>query len=189
MRIEKLELNKVKVTLFSDDLRMFNIDVKKIMPDSPEVYEFLGEIMKKVRIETNFNPYDGQVVVEATPVDDGLILMVSKTEKVHRKIDPKKIKSIRAVKKMPKESIYEVQDFDEACKLIENCMDFIDGTTVLYNMNDKFYFVFAKENLRIREFAKKLDSGYIFANVLKEHGKAVAKGEELLRIAEFLKSE
>ena len=78
MKIEKIEANKIKVSLSELDLIDMNINVKSLTPDSPRLHNFLYEIMEKVKAETGFNPYSGQVVVEATPHDDGITLTVTK---------------------------------------------------------------------------------------------------------------
>lgn len=63
MRIEKLNKDKIKVTLTTAELINLDIDVKRLSPDSKELHTFLFHIMETIREETGFNPYNGQVVV------------------------------------------------------------------------------------------------------------------------------
>ncbi len=195
MRIEKLEINKIKVTLFEEDLQMFNINISNIKPNSPEIYSFLCEIMKKVKTQTNFNPYEGQVIVEATPKNDRLVLTVYKNDNdLHKKkINPKNIKHIRAVKKSTDEKcvVFESDSFEDMCRLLKNCAGSINEKTALYKKGKIFYLVTFEQNpdLRMREFAHIVKCGKKYELFLKEHGSLVARGEKLLNIVKFLKSE
>ena len=63
VQIEKENSNKIKVTLQPLDLREMNISIENLKPNSPQLNRFLYEIMEKVREETGFNPYNGQIVV------------------------------------------------------------------------------------------------------------------------------
>ncbi|MGN0107001.1 MAG: adaptor protein MecA, partial [Hominilimicola sp.] len=49
MRIEKLNNDKIKVTLTASDLINLNIDVKQLEPDSQELHTFLFHIMETIR--------------------------------------------------------------------------------------------------------------------------------------------
>ncbi len=56
MRIEKLNKDKIKVTLTTAELINLDIDVKRLSPDSKELHTFLFHIMETIREETGFNP-------------------------------------------------------------------------------------------------------------------------------------
>ena len=60
MRIEKLNKDKIKVTLTTAELINLDIDVKRLSPDSKELHTFLFHIMETIREETGFNPYNGR---------------------------------------------------------------------------------------------------------------------------------
>lgn len=188
MRIEKIELNKIKITLLCEDLQMYNINVKKINPDSPELHTFLCEMMKIVRSETNFNPYEGQVVVEATPSGDGLVLMLSKLGEIQAK---PRIRRIRAYKKAPeqKEYICIFLNFGMLGEYFKICTH-LSGAS-LYEMNEKFYLIFSSDSpdSRLREFGRLKQSSEISKSYLAEHGKHIAKGKNLDNIINFFKGE
>lgn len=195
MRIEKIESNKIKVTLFLEDLEMFNINVKKMKPNSPELHSFLCEVLKKVRAETNFDPYDGQVVVEATPNGDGLVLLVSKlmAPAVHKeKPDLKKIKQVRAVKKTQNNCrfICCFDEFEALCDFLKSGPLFLKSS-VLYKAFNKFFLAYSavKPDMRLREFARVIKNGEMIEAYLKEHGEVVAKADGLYHIAAFLQNE
>ena len=56
MRIEKLNKDKIKVTLTTAELINLDIDVKRLSPDSKELHTFLFHIMETIREETGFTP-------------------------------------------------------------------------------------------------------------------------------------
>ena len=190
MKIEKVESDKIKVTVFPEDLEMFNLNIKKINPDSPELRIFLCEIMKKVQVETNFDPFDGQVIVEATPCGNELILMVSKLAE-KKKFDRSRIKNVRAVKKMPEKYIYKFENFDAVCSCIKNIYLQNYEISELYSMDDSFYLAFDsdKSNISIGEYAKLCRKGEVCYSYLAEYGELIATGKKLLNIADFLRNE
>lgn len=94
MRIEKLNKDKIKVTLTTAELINLDIDVKRLSPDSKELHTFLFHIMETIREETGFNPYNGQVVVEATPSQDGISILVKRLNKGIKKITEEQFKKV-----------------------------------------------------------------------------------------------
>ena len=114
MRIEKLNKDKIKVTLTTAELINLDIDVKRLSPDSKELHTFLFHIMETIREETGFNPYNGQVVVEATPSQDGISILVKRLNKGIKKITEEQFKKVVSVKPKKKEpermSIYPLQN-------------------------------------------------------------------------------
>ena len=103
MRIEKLNKDKIKVTLTTAELINLDIDVKRLSPDSKELHTFLFHIMETIREETGFNPYNGQVVVEATPSQDGISILVKRLNKGIKKITEEQFKKVVSVKPKKKE--------------------------------------------------------------------------------------
>ena len=86
MRIEKLNNDKVVVTLTTADLTTLDIDIKQLSPNSKELHTFLFHIMETIHKETGFNPYSGQVVVEATPSSEGITILVSRLNTAAKKV-------------------------------------------------------------------------------------------------------
>lgn len=50
--------------------------------------------METIREETGFNPYNGQVVVEATPSQDGISILVKRLNKGIKKITEEQFKKV-----------------------------------------------------------------------------------------------
>lgn len=84
MRIKKISQNEVTVYLSEQELGGYDIKPGEKIPESAALHRFLFELMDTVYIETGFNPYGGQVVVEATPMQNGMSLTISKICKTRR---------------------------------------------------------------------------------------------------------
>lgn len=185
MRIEKLELNKIKITLHIEDLKMYNINARKITPDSPELHTFLCEIMKIVQSETNFNPFDGQVVVEATPDGDGLILMLSKIP-----AQKPRVSRLKAIKKAPdkKNYVYIFSELGQLEIFFKAFPDFDTSKAKLYSINDLYCIVSEVYDRRFAEFCD-IQKKNIHISFVEEHGKLIAQGEALAETASFFRGE
>lgn len=186
MKIEKIYENKVKVTLFSDDLKMYNITLQNIKSNSPQLHSLINEIMRRVSSQTNFNPYSGQVVVEATPFDDGIQMIVSKPFKKVR---------VRAVFKSKKEMavpgiVCEFESFDNFSEMIKNCPNTIKYDDAFYKLNKKYYLVRSGEDNdeRLKEYSYVFSALDEDASFIKEHGHLIATGEKLINISNFILS-
>ena len=185
MKIEKIEANKIKVSLSALDLIDMNINVKSLTPDSPRLHNFLYEIMEKVKAETGFNPYSGQVVVEATPHDDGITLTVTKLVLDEVPVKKRRPKNIRVSShKVASKLTYSFSSFEDVCNLflINNAEDFSSGK--LYEYLENFYMVIPKnDSLQIHEFGDCCGKLSLSETFLAEHGKLHAKGESLVNMA------
>lgn len=197
MRIEKLNNDKIKVTLTTSDLINLDIDVKQLAPDSKELHTFLFHIMETIREETGFNPYNGQVVVEATPSRDGISILVSRLNANSRRITRQQFEnasSIRAkTKKSAKAEIFYFNSFDDLCSALKELEynSLISGS--LYQLNNTYCFTINNESCHekclsvMAEFSAG-KSGYpLQMTYIKEHGHLIAKGIELFEMTEKIK--
>lgn len=185
MKIEKLDFNKLKITLYVEDLQMYNINIKKLTPDSPELHTFLCEMMKLVNSQTSFNPFEGQVIVEAAPSGDTLVLMLSKLD-----TPLPQIKRIKAVKKKSREYICTFADFDTLGEFFRVCGDFFRNAA-LYKSGVQYFLLCNAERIPpyAKEFCSVRSSSGVGRHYLDEHGKFIADGNELENIINFFKGE
>ena len=181
LKIEKIEMNKIKVTLSALDLIDMNISVKSLTPDSP----VLHGLMEMVKAETGFNPYSGQVMVEATPSDDGIILMVTKISEEKKK----KPKNIRVAGHRSASKItYRFRHFENICRLFEISEPKKFENASLYEYMDNFYIVIPKDRVAgMSEFGDARGNVTLSESFLDEHGKLHAKGKKLVSMAEGVK--
>ena len=194
MRIEKLEMNKIKVTVFPVDLMDMNVSISNLKPDSPQLHNFLFEIMEKVKEETGFNPYAGQIMVEASPVGDCIELVVTKINN-NQKEEPKKVtRKVKAVLKNKeiKKEVYFFNTFDDLCEALKELENESLLNAECYEIEKKYALSIkiksATEENILREFCCSMDNKKLSSVFLSEHAKKIASGESLAKMAEGIKS-
>lgn len=197
MRIEKLDSGKIKVTLTAADLDSLDIDINHLAPDSRELHNFLFNIMETIKEETGFNPYTGQVVVEATASANGISLLVSKVNVKNNKVTKTqfdKATAINAKLKNPSETeIFYFDNFDDLCFALKevNIKSLMAGS--LYRLNNTYCFTIINKfehSLCINimsEFSAKKSAYPLQISYIREHGKPVAKGNELVNMVENIR--
>ncbi len=189
VRIEKLELNKIKVTVYPVDLNDMNINIKALKPDSPQLHSFLFKIMEKVKRETGFNPYSGQIMVEALPVGDCMELIVTKICEKKNNIQKPALKKVHATLKNKKLSniIYLFSDFENMCKALIILSDNTLINSSCYKIEDNHVIaasgISLNEHILLKEFVNDYDNTKLSARFLEEHGELIAEKEHLLSMA------
>lgn len=197
MRIEKLNKDKIKVTLTTAELINLDIDVKRLSPDSKELHTFLFHIMETIREETGFNPYNGQVVVEATPSQDGISILVKRLNKGIKKITEEQFKKVVSVKPKKKElgteCVFYFETFNDMCGAISEMDKSILSKASLFKLNKTYCILIRNdnENMRginvIREFTERMSIYPLQNEYIKEYALLVAKGQKLVEMAENVK--
>ena len=197
VRIERLNNDKIKVTLTMADLISFDVDIAELSPNSKALHNFLFQIMETIRIETGFNPYNGQVVVEATPSNDGMSIVVSRVKGANTKITRSDIKrgiTVRAKQKKNVDiEIYYFEVFDDLCGALTELSQtaLIKGS--LYKLNETFCYILrgiaeeAKSRAILSEFSSKKSKYPLQLTYITEHGSLVAEYENLVNMAENIK--
>ncbi len=193
MRIERIADNRIKVTLTSADLIHLDINIERLTPDSKELHTFLFNIMETIREETDFNPYSGQVVVEATPLHDGISIIVSKlVEKACMTREQfKKIKSIKPKEKQRKSlvEIFYFDDFEALCSALSS-LDAADLSQAgLYRQENSYCIIIksseasSRGSYILREFARRILPKSVREEHIIEHWELVAENDELIKMA------
>lgn len=190
MRIERLEGNrKIRVLLSKDDLDEMNINIKTITPDSPDLHRFLFRIMEYIKRETGFVAEHGQVMVEASPQQDGVILTVTRIEQT-RETGKRRLRTVRAKSKavIPELYICRFYDFDAMCKYfsVADLSDEFCGK--LFEYDGAFYLCSGMYPKYITEFAELTERGKSAELFLFEQAKLVAEGEELNKMIKNIKN-
>lgn len=189
MKIEKLEFNKIKVTVYPVDLIDMNIKPENLRPDSPQLHSFLSSIMEKIKQETGFNPYSKRTMVEASPLGDCIVLTV--TTLGERNIPNKTTvkKGIKAVlkNKKDKNNVFIFDNFDNMCSAIIRFGDSSLSSGTLYKIEKSYALSFSRiedsEKVLMREFALMNDKSPLACDFLNEHAEIIARGDKLLSLA------
>lgn len=189
MKIEKLEFNKIKVTVYPVDLIDMNIKPENLRPDSPQLHGFLSSIMEKIKQETGFNPYSKRTVVEASPLGDCIVLTVTTLGEKSVPIKTTAKKSIKAVlkNKKDKNNVFIFDNFDNMCGAIIRFGDSSLSSGTLYKIEKSYALSFPhikdSEKLVMREFALMNDKSPLACDFLNEHAEIIASGDKLLSLA------
>lgn len=193
MKIEKMDINKVRVVLTEEDLDSFDITLEHLTPESAELHTFLFKIMEQVKLETGFNPYNGQIIVEAKPSNNGITLMVTKIEQKPAPISRQKIKNIRAKKKTLKARIYRFDKFEALCSAMAQLPTDVLVQSVLYRMDSSYYLAvsvkeFTLYHTILSEFCDEYQHPDMYEAFLKEHSEVIAEHNALVAMAEKSKN-
>ncbi len=192
MKIEKVENQKIKVTLSESDLMYYNLNPKEITRNSPELHRFLFQIMENVKKQTGFNPYCGQVAVEAVSSEKGITLLISRISPAVNKDKLKKIK-VSTSKRVMIKNRYLFESFDNLCGALCALDEGILEKCTLYSYNDGWYFIlgnctgFDRQHCILSEYCTNFGGIVCTEPFLSEHGKLIASGKSLLSMVKGIK--
>ncbi len=192
MKIERLDSNQIRVVITEADLKKLDTSVDELRPNSLELHTFLFKIMEQVKIETGFNPYNGQIMVEASPSADGVVLIVTKIAEEHdRKELQEKMRHVRAIKKKPvtKTRVYGFKEFNSLCMALKNISNELLWSSALYKMDNVYYFIVKTKAKSDRfhnvlsEFCDEYKYPVMYDKIIEEHGEIVAANDKLVQMA------
>ncbi len=202
MHIERLDRNKLRILLSNVDFEDFSVSKKELATDRDVLRSFILKLMDTINEETDFNPYNGNIVIQAKEHDEGMSITISKSI-FSKKYTKEELQNAHHIKAVPKDksgikkrelfNIYKFTDFEDMCKALILVDDFIHKNSALYNYNGTYCYMlvindrFSKhekllcENLNIfNEYSDSSQTSHIKTNHIKEHGTLVAQGEKLV---------
>lgn len=208
MRFEKINENKIKITLNKHDLDEKHIDYHSFMSNSVESQDLFFDMLDEAEKEIGFTTKNYQIRIEALAVAGGNFVFtitrsLPKTEKsvVKRKIHIKRRKSNFDESNL----IYSFLNFDDYFSFLDflNNNNF-DVTNIaknisLYEYKNVYYLAFFNinsnyDNLKkvfssITEFATYVNNSDLFIRKLSEYGRIVMKNNALkVGIQNFISS-
>ncbi len=202
MRIEQLEKNKVMVTLTADDLHMMDIDISTLGNETVKLNTFLFTIMERVKAETDFNPYGGQVLMEAMPTAEGVSIFVSKVLD-DRKITKNAFRSVRTIRARGIDSseneadsmeLFYIESFDDVCSVLRELKYNTLLKAELYEIDGE-YCILIKRDFKspqsmgvLWEFARRRAVHSMQKDFVREHGTLIARGRKLANMGKGVKS-
>ena len=81
MRIERLDENKIKITVGGDDIKMWNVDLKNFTDNTAEAQDMFWFALKQAEHDVNLTVGQAQLLVETMPYgDEGFVMLVSRLE-------------------------------------------------------------------------------------------------------------
>jgi len=190
LQIEKLNENKIRITLNLEDLKEKNIDLHSFMSSSIESQNLFYDMLDKAEREIGFKTKDYKLMIEALAIPEGNFILTV-TRFLPDNEEKKKLKDKRK-NICPEDSlsIYMFNTFDdylEFCNYIQKYLNSNTYTqlekTSLYQYNSKYYLCITNINLdnfktihcSIIEFATYITNSSLFERKLIEYGKVIFK--------------
>ena len=159
MQIEKVNNNKLKVILNTNDLEANNIDLNTFMANSLESQELFLDILDLAEEEFNFYVDNSKLVIESISLSNNIFVFTITKLSEHKET-------------ISSNYIYCFNTFDQLASVFSllNKKTFLN----IYTYNDKFYLIINKDNKLnaiLEEFSNfKINSPHL-ENILIEHGK------------------
>lgn len=204
MKIEKINENKIKVTISLSDLRARNIDLNSLNYNSPAAQELFWDMMEQAENKFGFRAADAHLCIEAVSDDDEsfniFITRVSQSEddfeSIQKYIKDKFKKTDLRVKKKGRANklyspimIYSFADFEDLRLMCKKIQSLYFGESSLYKYKNFYCIVLTKSNWLIAnskafenilsEFGNKMSNTHFCEGFLCEHGIKIADGDAL----------
>lgn len=182
MKIEKLNEDKIQITLNLEDLKEKDIDFHTFMSNSIESQELFLDMLDKAKQEVGFITDDYKIMIEAIAMSNGSFILTV-TRIVPDKERKKNNLKVHIKRKCPSlntsKAIYSFLSFEDFCEfcntlstaIISDINSFITNS-VLYLYNNKYYLVLQEINLNYKSLK-------VFASLISEFG-YFANSSELL---------
>lgn len=195
MKIEKINENKIKITLDVNDLNSRNIDAKSFISNTPESQDLFWDVLKEAETRYGFCVDESMVYVEAHLNPNGVftLIVTKSTSNGNIFTNNKKAKSGIKLKRSFVDSSLDnaVYKFNSATALksyIKVLKPSNFGHTSLYAFNNNFYLDFEKlSDDTILEYATKDFDSSKTRSRLMEYGNVVYKDNAITELKKLIK--
>lgn len=200
MKFEKLNENKIRITLNNQDLAEKHIDFHSFMSNSQESQNLFLDMLDEAEKKVGFITKDYKIRIEALAMSDGnFILTITRFGKsIDTETKPLRMKKVKIKRKnldmTSKQLIYHFDNFDDFCNF-SNFISKLDNFTsiakniVLYLYQDTYYLCLSNINIEhksikqlytlITEFGTYVDNSEVFGRKLAECGKIAIKNNAI----------
>lgn len=194
MRFEKINEDKIRITLNNDDLIKKHIDFHSFMSNSIESQDLFYDMLEEAEREIGFITKDYLIRIEALAMASGnFVLTITRSlpEKINNNVRKKVHIKRKNIKMDSSHFIYCFNTFDDYCCFVDffNKNGFkhtnLAGNISLYEYKNLFYLSISNINLNypnlknlfscITEFACFVNHSEIFERKLSESGKIIMK--------------
>ena len=199
MKFEKLNENKIRITLTIQDLAEKEIDFHVFMSNSAEAQDVLLDMLEQAKKETGFDPEDYNLKVEALVMaDTNFIFTITKLPPEEKSKISKRKFTVKRKNIVPSstQAVYCFNSFDD----FNDFLVFLSKNTLfnykklaksitLYEYKEKYYLLMNNINTEfidkikfytcITEFAKCVTNSKVFASKLKECGTLIMNNNAL----------
>lgn len=200
MKFEKLNENKIRITLNNQDLAEKHIDFQSFMSNSQESQNLFLDMLDEAERKVGFITKDYKIRIEALAMSDGnFILTITRFGKnIDNDLKTSKMKKVKIKRKnldmKSKQLIYKFASFDDFCNF-SNFISKLDNfsnlakSMVLYIYNNVYYLCISNINIEndnikqlytlITEFGTYVDNSEVFSRKLAECGKIIMKNNAI----------
>lgn len=200
MKFEKLNENKIRITLNNQDLAEKHIDFQSFMSNSQESQNLFLDMLDEAERKVGFITKDYKIRIEALAMSDGnFILTITRFGKnIDNDLKTSKMKKVKIKRKnldmKSKQIIYTFASFDDFCNF-SNFISKLDNfsnlakSMVLYIYNNVYYLCISNINIEndnikqlytlITEFGTYVDNSEVFSRKLAECGKIIMKNNAI----------
>ena len=207
MKIEKINDDKLRIILTSNDLIEKNIDVHSFVSNSIESQKLFWDMLDEAEKQTGFKVQNCQLMIEALAVNGGnFVLTVTKvnSDETASKLKNKRAKvsaKIKNSKLAQSTNIFKFDDFENFigfCKFIPKSQvaDLLESVC-LYEYEDSYYLTFKvtstdadsliKLASMFSEFATYVADSSLFESKLLEYGTLVCNDNAILNTKKYFK--
>lgn len=164
MKVEKINDNKVKITLTIDELEEREVSLADIQQNATKARQLFLNLLEETELSFEFLDDDGQLFIEAsTNYDDSFVITITKIDNIPEisKYKPSsKVRKINGnaekIKYCVSCNIYEFSNIDSLLDFSEKAMKekLFFGYNDLYKYNDKYFLMFSKNAISNKKFLK-----------------------------------
>lgn len=202
MKVEKINENKVKITLSIDELLQRQISLKDLEKDTSKAKKLFLELIEESNLESSFILEHSQLYVEAsTDSNDFFTVTITKIDdfpdlskynllddnfdkRISRKIPPAPISNVN-------HNIFSFDSLDtilDMCEILKQNKVFL-GKNSLYKFQNQYFLIFSKYSVKnikflktysiINEFCTSNYESELYEVSLKEKSKAIILDKSL----------
>lgn len=155
MKIEKVDDNKVKITLSFEELEMRNITLSDIEKNNAAAKNLFTSLIEETNLDEDFKFENSQLFIEASADNNNtFILTITKIEDLpdinkYSRQNPKVLYKIDS-------HLFEFPSLDtilEFCEIAKEENLFF-GKNTLYKYNDKYFILFSETAIKNKKFIK-----------------------------------
>lgn len=168
MKVEKVNENKIKITLTYEELEARKISIAELEKDTSKAKDLFFDIIEEFNEDNEFELDDSQLFIEATADNNNLfIVTITKVEYIPElkkySLFEEQPKSKRGKNKKSNDIQYRVQSnmylFNKLDNILNLCdilnkSSFFIGKNSLYKYNNKYFLIFSKSSIKNPKFVR-----------------------------------
>ncbi len=206
MRIEKINENKIKVLIDTDEAKEWNISVNNMASDSPEIREMFKTAIRLAERDVHFCIDGAKLFVEAIPGHTGgfgmLITRIFSDDDLNAAIEncayrgrikKRHLYPFREPSAPLGKRIFRFCDFEDVCRAAEAIHRDFEGDSTLYKYGDSYYMLLIPADRGIMpcvekimlEFSDKQTKTLISHGRLNELGEVMIKSDAVNILVEY----